>query len=124
MGSIYNGKTIEKTEHPHVIKIGGIAGGEPVIRETRIMVRTIVEQYQPGSSIEEILWDFPQLTSAQIHDTLSYYHDNKTEMDKLLDQASYEYWQPIIERIAHGHTQNISRMEVVEENRVFQYSDS
>jgi len=51
-------------------------------------------------SIEDILWDFPQLTSAQIHDALSYYHDHKKEMDKIFEQASYEHWQPIIERMA------------------------
>jgi uncharacterized protein (DUF433 family) len=108
METIYNGKAVEKTEHPHIVRIRGVGGGEPVIMGTRIMVRTIVEQYQLGSSIEEILWDFPQLTSAQIHDALSYYHDNKKEMDILLDQASYEYWQPIIERMGHGYThQNI-----------------
>lgn len=72
------------------------------------MVRTIVEQYQLGSSIEDILWEYPQLTSAQIHDALSYYHDNRSEMDKIFEQASYEYWQPIIEKINHEHTQNLS----------------
>ncbi len=73
------------------------------------MVRTIVEQYQLGSSIEDILWDFPQLSSAQIHDALSYYHDHKKEMDDLLEQASYEYWQPIIERMDHERNKNISQ---------------
>jgi uncharacterized protein (DUF433 family) len=109
MENIYNGKTVERTDHPHIVKVRGVGGGEPVICGTRIMVRTIVEQYQLGSSIEEILWDFPQLTSAQIHDALSYYHDHKKEMDIILEQASYEYWQPIIERMTHGHTQNISQ---------------
>ena len=73
------------------------------------MVRTIVEQYQLGSSIEDILWDFPQLSSAQIHDALSYYHDHRKEMDVLLEQASYEYWQPIIAGMAHERTENISQ---------------
>jgi len=105
----YRGKPIEKTEHPHIVKIQGIASGEPVILGTRIMVRTIVEQYQLGSTIEDILWDFPQLSSAQIHDALSYYHDHREEMEKLLERASYEYWQPIIERMKCEHTKNISQ---------------
>ena len=97
----YSGKNIEKTIHPHVVKVEGVASGEPIILGTRIMVRTIIEQYQLGNSIEEILWDYPQLSSAEVHDAISYYHDNKEEMDKLLEQATYEYWQPIIERIQH-----------------------
>jgi uncharacterized protein (DUF433 family) len=109
MKNIYNEKTVERTDHPHIVKVRGVGGGEPVIFGTRIMVRTIIEQYQLGASIEEILWDFPQLRSAQIHDALSYYHDHKKEMDKFLEQASYEYWQPIIERMAYERTQNISQ---------------
>ena len=102
----YKGRPIERTDHPHIVKVPGVASGEPIILGTRIMVRTIVEQYQLGSSIEEILWDFPQLSSAQVHDALAYYHDHKPEMDALLAQATYEYWQPIITQVTrkHGHT--------------------
>lgn len=107
--NIYHGKPVERTDHPHIVRVRGVASGEPVIMGTRIMVRTVVEQYQLGSTIEDILWDFPQLSSAQIHDALSYYHDHKKEMNRLLEQASYEYWQPIIERMSHERTENISQ---------------
>ena len=107
--NIYGGRSVERTNHPHIVKVRGVANGEPVIFGTRIMVRTIVEQYQLENSIEDILLDFPQLSSAQIHDALSYYHDHKEEMDTLLEQASYEYWQPIIEKITHEHPENISQ---------------
>lgn len=107
--NIYQGKPIQRTDHPHIVKVEGIGSGEPIILGTRIMVRTIVEQYQLGTSIAEILLDFPQLSSAQVHDALSYYHDHRTEMDKLLEQATYEYWQPIIERMMHEHAENISQ---------------
>ncbi len=105
---IYRGKNIENTEHPHIIKVQGVCGGEPIILGTGIMVRTVVEQYQLGSSIEEILWDYHQLSSAQIHDALSYYHDHKPEMDRILEQASYEYWQPIVQKVVHEYAENIS----------------
>ena len=72
------------------------------------MVRTLVEQYQLGSSIEEMLWDFPHLTSAQIHDALSYYHDHKQEMDVLLEQATYAYWQPRIATLNQQYAQTLS----------------
>ncbi|MCK5059102.1 MAG: DUF433 domain-containing protein [Candidatus Aminicenantes bacterium] len=107
--NIYGGRPVERSDHPHVVKVQGVASGEPVISGTRIMVRTIIEQYQLGNSIDNILWDFPQLSSAQVHDALSYYHDHKKEMDRLLEQASYEHWQPIIEKIKHDRTENISK---------------
>ncbi len=44
--SLYHGKPIEKTDHPHIVKVRGVASGEPIILNTRLMVRTIVEQYQ------------------------------------------------------------------------------
>jgi len=105
---IYNDKTIERTDHPHVVIVQGVASGEPIILGTRIMVRTIIEQYQLGNSIETILWDYPQLSSAQIHDALAYYHDHKQDMDKLLKQATYEHWQPIIKKITDKYVKNLS----------------
>ncbi len=105
---LYFGKSIERTEHPHIVKVRGVASGEPIILGTRIMVRTIVEQYQLGNSIEDILWDFPHLTSAQIHDALSYYHDHKPDMDELLAQATYEYWQPRLAKRHHDYAQTLS----------------
>ena len=100
---LYYGKPIERTDHPHIVKVQGVAGGEPIILGTRIMVRTIIEQYQLGNSIEEMLWDFPHLTSAQIHDALSYYHDHKQDMDVLLEQATYSYWKHRIATLNQQH---------------------
>jgi uncharacterized protein (DUF433 family) len=40
---LYQGKPIERTDHPHIVKVQGVASGEPIILGTRIMVRTIVE---------------------------------------------------------------------------------
>lgn len=105
---LYHGKPIERTEHPHVVKVQGVGSGEPIILGTRIMVRTIIEHYQMGDSIEEILWDFPQLTSAQVHDALSYYHDHQQEMNDLLAQATYEYWNPLLTQRRQGNAQALS----------------
>ena len=101
--ALYYGKPIERTDHPHIVKVQGVAGGEPIILGTRVMVRTIIEQYQLGNSIEEMLWDFPHLTSAQIHNALSYYHDHKQDMDVLLEQATYSYWKHRIATLNQQH---------------------
>jgi len=102
--NIYNGEQIEQTDHPHIVIVQNVAGGEPVILGTRIMIRTIIEQYQLGSTIEDILCDYPQLSSAQVHDALAYYHDHKLEMDALLEQATYEHWKPITNNINNAET--------------------
>ena len=99
---IYNGKMVEPTDHPHIVKIQGVSDGEPIIFGTRIMVRSLIEQYQLGSSIEELFWDYPRLSPAQIYDALAYYHDHQAEMDRLLEEATYEHWQPIIARLIHA----------------------
>ncbi len=99
---LYRENPIERTDHPHIVKVQGVSSGEPIIWGTRIMVRSIIEQYQLGSSIEELLWDYPRLSPAQLYDALAYYHDHKEEMDLLLDEATYEHWQPLLERMTHA----------------------
>ena len=105
--SLYNNRQIERTEHPHIVKVAGVASGEPIVFGTSIMVRTIVEAYRSSNSVEEILWDFPRLSSAQVHDALSYYHDHQREMDILLEQATPAYWQPILTKMAQKHAQTL-----------------
>ena len=41
-------------------------------------------------SIEDILAGYPSLTPAQIFDALSYYHDNKDEIEKNIENDSFE----------------------------------
>jgi len=94
--NIYGDSPIERTDHPHIVKVKGVCGGEPIILGTRIMVRTIIWQYEFEGSVEEIISSFPHLSSAQVHDALSYFHDHREEMDLILKQATYEYWQPKI----------------------------
>jgi uncharacterized protein (DUF433 family) len=107
-GNVYGDKHIERTEHPYVVKVQGVASGEPIILGTGIMVRTVVEQYRLGGSIEKLLWDFPQLSSAQVHDALSYYHDHREAMNKLIAQATYEHWHPITQELIRDHAENLS----------------
>ncbi len=74
------------TEHPHITRQEDIHGGRPVIRGTRISVKTLVRYVNIGMSVPEILSGFPDLTAAQLYDALSYYYDNQAEMET--DMAS------------------------------------
>jgi uncharacterized protein (DUF433 family) len=69
-----------QTEHPHIVRVEGICGGEPIIKGTGISVRTIVERTRLSDSPERIVDDYPHLTLAQVYDALSYYHEHPQEI--------------------------------------------
>ena len=68
--------------HPHIVSDLGICGGSPRLEGTRIPVRTIVTYVlHHGSSPEELLRYYPHVSLAAIYDALSYYYDNREEID-------------------------------------------
>ncbi|HSY51434.1 MAG TPA: DUF433 domain-containing protein [Thermoanaerobaculia bacterium] len=48
--------------HDHIVRDPQICGGEPVIRGTRVLLRTILASLAEGSSDDEILGSFPAMT--------------------------------------------------------------
>lgn len=75
---------VTKSEHLYIEKDSAKYEGKAVIKNTRIPVASIVNHYRSGMSIEEILEGYPSVTPAQLFDALSYYFDNKEEIDKEL----------------------------------------
>jgi uncharacterized protein (DUF433 family) len=71
--------TIERTEHPHVVKGGGL-GGQPRIDDQRISVLQLYDLYRTGMGVEEIRASYPTLTTAEVLDALSYAYDHQDEM--------------------------------------------
>ena len=68
--------------HPHIVSDLDICGGSPRLEGTRIPVRTIViYALHHGSSPEELLGYYPHVSLAAIYDALSYYYDNREEID-------------------------------------------
>jgi len=49
-----------------------ICGGEPVIKGTRVTVRTILASLAEGARIEEILKDFPTLTEEDVRAVIAF----------------------------------------------------
>jgi uncharacterized protein (DUF433 family) len=72
-------------EHLYIEKDSAKYEGKAVIKGTRIPVASIINHYRSGMSIEEILEGYPSITPAQLFDALSYYFDNKEEIDKELE---------------------------------------
>lgn len=71
-----------KVMHPHITTDPGICGGSPTIVGTRISVRIVVGYIlHQGLTPEELQASFPHLSLAAIYDALSYYYDNRKEID-------------------------------------------
>ncbi len=43
-----------------------VVGGDPVIKGTRVTLRTVLASLADGDSIEDILEDFPTLTAMDV----------------------------------------------------------
>ena len=69
-------------KHPYVIIDSKIKKETPVIMGTRTKVMDIAIRYEFGRMTpDEIIEQFPHLTLAQVHDSLSYYYEHKCELD-------------------------------------------
>ena len=66
----------------HIIKTPGICGGKAHINGHRIRVMDIVVWHEMRSySAEEIIAMFPGITLADVYAALTYYFDNRQEIE-------------------------------------------
>lgn len=49
-----------------------VCGGEPVIRSTRVPVRTILASLAEGATVQAILDDFPSLTEESVRAVIAF----------------------------------------------------
>jgi uncharacterized protein (DUF433 family) len=77
--------SVVKTEHPHIVHVEGVCGGEPVIDGLRVTVRHVATLFRQGESITEIA-EALSLTEAQIVHALSYFFDHRAEIETLIAQ--------------------------------------
>jgi uncharacterized protein (DUF433 family) len=86
------GRTVYRTEYPHIVKVEGLRGGEAVIEGTGLAVWNIVGYYYKlGMSVDEIVHEWNYLTFAQVLSALAYYHDHKEEIDRVRYENSDDY---------------------------------
>ncbi|SRR5260370_23801731 len=72
-----------KTEHPHIVRLEGVCGGEPVIDGLRVTVRHVVTLHQRGETILDIA-EALGITEAQVFHALSYFFDHRDEILALI----------------------------------------
>jgi uncharacterized protein (DUF433 family) len=82
----------------YITKTPGVCGGKACIAGHRIRVMDIVIQHEMrGLSPEEIVYQYPSITLADVHAALAYYFDNRAEIEEDFrrDQELAEKLRPL-----------------------------
>jgi uncharacterized protein (DUF433 family) len=56
----------------YIVRDRGICGGEPVVRGTRVTVRTVLASLAEGMSIPEIVNDYPTLDEDAVRAVIAF----------------------------------------------------
>jgi len=71
-----------KLSHPYIQRDQKICTGSPIIKGARVRVIDIAIKYEYlGRTPDEIVSAHPHLKLKQVHDALSYYYENRNELD-------------------------------------------
>jgi uncharacterized protein (DUF433 family) len=55
-----------------IVREPTVCGGEPVIRGTRVTLRTVLASLAEGDSIEQIIRSFPTVSEAQVKAVIAF----------------------------------------------------
>ena len=55
-----------------IVRDPQICGGEPVIKATRVTLRTVLSSLAEGATVAEILTDFPALTEEDVRAAIAF----------------------------------------------------
>jgi uncharacterized protein (DUF433 family) len=94
--------------YPNIVRIEGVQGSEPMIRDRYVPVSVIVALVQYGQTPQEIVGSYNgRLTLANVHGALSYYYDHQEEIDGYLaaHQAALEEARNLRLQLRHRLTQ-------------------
>jgi uncharacterized protein (DUF433 family) len=65
--------------HDRIVRDPLVCGGEPVIKGTRVTLRTVLASLSDGDSIEAILADYPTLTVDDVRAVIAFAADSVRE---------------------------------------------
>jgi uncharacterized protein (DUF433 family) len=68
-----------KPEHPHIVRLGDVCGGEPAIDGVRVTVRHVATLHRRWETILDIA-EALGITEAQVFHALSYFFDHRDEI--------------------------------------------
>lgn len=76
---------------PLIARYPGVVGGEPVIVDTRVSVRAIVEYDRLYNDVKRTLQAVPHITPEQIQQALEYYAAHTAEIDEYIAENNRVY---------------------------------
>lgn len=65
--------------HDYIVRDATICAGEPVIKGTRVTLRTVLASLAEGTSISDLLFDFPTLTEESVRAIIAFAADSARE---------------------------------------------
>lgn len=67
-------RTIDTEAHleERIVRDPAVMGGEAVIRDTRVPLRTVLATIAEGATVEEVLADFPTLTADDVRAVIAF----------------------------------------------------
>ena len=72
----------------HIVITPGVCGGKPRIAGHRIKVQDIVIWHdRMGMSPDEIIYQYPSITLADVYAALAYYHDHREEIRQQIEEG-------------------------------------
>src|SRR5204863_10209377 len=72
------------TAYRYLVNLPGVCQGRTIVEGTRIGVHDVIGLIINGASVDDVLRSFPDLTRAQVFESLAYYEDHRTEIDALI----------------------------------------
>jgi uncharacterized protein (DUF433 family) len=72
------------TGYGYLVNLPNVRGGNAIIDGTRIGVHDVVGLIVNGSSVDDVVRSFPDLTRAQVYECLAYYEDHRAKIDTLI----------------------------------------
>ena len=80
--------------HQYIVRDPRICGGEPIIKGTRVTVRTILASLAEGDTVQELLNDFPTLKEADVRAVVAFAAASAEE-DLLLQSVPDVPWKAL-----------------------------
>jgi uncharacterized protein (DUF433 family) len=78
------------TGYRYLVNMTDVRGGNMIVEGTRIGVHDVVGLIVNGSSVDDVVRSFPDLTRAQVYECLAYYEDHRAEIDSLVARQMSE----------------------------------
>lgn len=80
---------MSQTKTVHIVSKPNVCGGKPCIAGTRIRVQDVYVWHElQGLSADEIVSRFQHLTMGDVYAALSYYWDNRDEMQRQMQEET------------------------------------